>query len=115
MHLRRALLIVLAAAFVTAFGASLSLGPSRCMRIQPNAVTGKSWCAKSYDSGLIGSRETALLEELGVALEEDNSQEISRIDSGQRIFGMDRTAIRSKTRPDAAGSVRRDISPPLLV
>jgi hypothetical protein len=112
------LLITLAAALVTAFWASLASAPFQCTQTESNqafAITGKSGCSGPYDYGLTGSRETGHLEEWGIALEEDNSQAMSRVDPGQPIFGMDRRAIEPKARPDAGWSVRPDISPPLLV
>lgn len=59
--------------------------------------------------------EAGLSEEFGVALEDDDSIEMLRVNVQQRTFGLDRLGIGPRVAPKAAQSTRANISPPLLV
>ena len=59
--------------------------------------------------------EIGLPDEFGVALEDDDSLEMLRVDIQQRTFGIDRELIGPRIAATTARSIRPSISPPLLV
>ena len=69
----------------------------------------------SSESKLVGQVEIGLAEEFGVALEDDDSIEMSRVDIQQRTFCVDRAAIRLKAPSAEMRSAHSNISSPLLV
>jgi hypothetical protein len=77
-----------------------------------------SFCANP-DSGsdlmLSVPVDVGLSDEFGVALEDDDSIEMLRIDIQQRTFGIDQVGVGPRVACKAAQSPRTNISPPLLV
>lgn len=59
--------------------------------------------------------EAGLSDEFGVALEDDDSLEMLRVDIQQRTFGLDQVVMGPRVASKAAQSTRTNISPPLLV
>jgi hypothetical protein len=59
--------------------------------------------------------EIGLADEFGVALEDDDSIEMLRIDIQQRTFGIDRVVVGPSLASTAGQRTRPNISPPLLV
>jgi hypothetical protein len=96
--------VVPSAALTSAVGAAPSFGLSRCAN--PNH------CSDLTLSLPVG---IGLSDEFGVALEDDDSIEMLRVDIQQRTFGIDRVVIGPGVTSKAARSARPDISPPLLV
>lgn len=79
---------------------------------------GGSRCAVANDcSDLILSMqaEIGLPDEFGIALEDDDSIEMLRVDIQQRTFGIDRVGIGPRPASAGAWNTRPKISPPLLV
>lgn len=77
-----------------------------------------SFCANSNscsDITLSAQVEIGLSDELGVALEDDDSIEMSRVDIQQRTFRIDQVGIGPRVASKAAQSTRTNISSPLLV
>jgi hypothetical protein len=72
-------------------------------------------CANPSDLFLNVHVEIGLTGEFGVALEDDDSIEMLRVDIQQRTFGIDRIVIGPGATSKNARSARPDISPPLLV
>lgn len=117
MNRRNVRLITLAVALFTTFLGSPAFAssfPAKTETAERFAIRGHSWCFEGSDFGLIENIEIGLPEEFGVALEDDDSREMSRVIIHQRL-GIDRIAIEPKTHPAAARIARRNISPPLLV
>ena len=67
------------------------------------------------DSVLTGLVETIASDEFEVAVEDQDSIEIFRVDVEQRTFGIDRVATGPEIVPTVARNTRPNISPPLLV
>jgi hypothetical protein len=79
---------------------------------------GLSLCANpnnGSDLSLSAPVEMGHSDEFGIALEDDDSIEMVRVDIEQRTFGIDRVVIGPRVCSEAARSARPDISPPLLV
>jgi hypothetical protein len=66
-------------------------------------------------SMLATSAEIGMPDELGVALEDEDSIEMFRFDVQQRTFGVDRTVMRARVVPRIARDTRPSFSSPLLV
>ena len=67
------------------------------------------------DSVLTGLVETSASDDFEVAVEDQDSIEIFRVDVEKRTFGIDRVATGPEIVPTVAGNTRPNISPPLLV
>lgn len=67
------------------------------------------------DSRLTEQAKIGLPDEFGVALEDDESIEIIRVDVRRRPFGSDRAENGPKVCSAGARIARQDISPPLLL
>jgi len=78
---------------------------------------GKSRCAipDNCNLRLTAQLEIGLPDEFGVALEDDDSIEMLRLDIQQRTFGIDRAVTGPRVVSKAVRSTRPSISPPLLV
>jgi hypothetical protein len=59
--------------------------------------------------------EIGLSDEFGVALEDDDSIEMLRVDIQQRAFRIDQLVVGPGVASTSAQSTRPNISPPLLV
>lgn len=59
--------------------------------------------------------DVGLPDDFSVALEDDDSIELLRVDIEQRSFGLDEAGIGPRFVPKPARSSHPDISPPLLV
>jgi hypothetical protein len=59
--------------------------------------------------------EIGLPTEFGVALEDDDSIEVFRVEIEQRAFGINQELIGSSIASTTARNIRPSISPPLLV
>jgi hypothetical protein len=82
------------------------------------SVEVRSFCASlgsCSDLILSAQAEIGLSDEFGVALEDDDSIEMLRVDIQQRTFGIDQVVIGPRVASRAAQSPRTNISPPLLV
>jgi hypothetical protein len=73
-----------------------------------------SRCANPNDM-LTAQVEIGQSDEFGVAVEDDDSLEMLRVDIQQRTFGLDRKLIGLKIAVTTARNIRPSISPPLLV
>jgi|GEM_PF-6242007 len=69
----------------------------------------------SSDSMLTRQVDVGLPDEFGIALEDDDSVEMFRMDSERCTFGNDRSLIGPTVVSRAARNTRPNISPPLLV
>ena len=67
------------------------------------------------DSMLTGLVEISAPEEFEVAVEDQDSIEMFRVDIQQRAFGIDRVVIGPEITSKVARNPRPNISPPLLV
>jgi hypothetical protein len=105
-------------AFVTAFLSSLAFASSISAKTEPTerlAITAHSWCIQGSDCCVIGNLVIGLPDELGVAIEDDDSTEMSRVDIHDCTFGVDRLTIRLKAPSATARTAHPIISSPLLV
>jgi hypothetical protein len=59
--------------------------------------------------------EIALPDEFGVALEDDDSLEMLRVEIEQRTFGIDQELIGPRIASTPARNIRPSVSPPLVV
>lgn len=77
----------------------------------------ESRCAASdnCDLALTAQLQIAPPDEFGVALEDDDSIEMLRVDIQQRTFGIDRAVTGPRVGSKAVQRTRPSISPPLLV
>jgi hypothetical protein len=96
--------VVTSKAVIGASMAMPSLGGSRC-----------AMANNCSDLILSVQAEIGLPDEFGIALEDDDSIEMLRVDIQQRTFGIDRVGIGPRPASAGARNARPKISPPLLV
>lgn len=72
-------------------------------------------CFTYSDSRLTAPVEIGVPDEFGIALEDEDSIEMFRLDIQQRTFSIDRAVIAPKVASKVARTTRPNISPPLLV
>ena len=98
-----------------AFGATPSFCGSRFAVFAGSTYQGDALRFNCSDSMLTEPVEIGLPDEFGVALEDEDSIEMFRVDIQQRTFGIDRAVIGPKVASKVARNTRPNISPPLLV
>ena len=91
--------------------------PNKADVVSPRAAFESAYRgdALPLDSMLTGQVEIGLPDDFGVALEDEDSIEVFRLDIQQRTFGVDHAVIRPKVASKATWNTRPNISPPLLV
>jgi hypothetical protein len=114
---------------LTAILVTQGISPGRAATSEPPSIASKARTGAvlpgvtnqsdplSFDGAdsMLNPLESAPPEEFGVALEDDDSIEMFRVDVEQRTFGFDRGVTGPKVALKAVRNIPPSISPPLLV